>query len=505
MRRIRFLSAVIAVILLLSAAAPCAFALEAPEVSSARSYITGDAQTGRVLCDANAYTRSEPASLTKIMTVLLAVEAIEREEASLDDMVTVTASSHFDLTDDGTTAHINRGEIISLKDLLYCAMLVSANEACNIIAEHISGSVSEFVALMNARAEELGCSGTHFANTHGLPSKEHYTTARDLFIIACEAMSHELFAELCGTAKYTTARTNDAAPRELENSNALINKDSAYGSKYLYEGAKGIKTGHTDAAGYCLVSAAERNGTQLICVVLGASGGRNDSGERYFDSFGDTIKLYDWCFENFSNRSIVKKGYVVDTIEVAGAELELACAESVKALVPSDFDAATLITDVKLDEDKLAGDISSGDELGTVSFSDKDGNDYGTVTVVASKSVQQQEEAAPDTQQQGMSDEQKRIAVICGLIIAAVLILVVVSLVRSARLNRQQAKRAAHLKKQPQKKQPAHAKQPQKKQPAHVKQPQKKQPAHIKQPQKKAQTNRNSGGKKTTSGRKERR
>lgn len=491
MRRIRFLSAVAAVILLLSAAAPCAFALEAPEVSSARSYITGDAQTGRVLCDANAYTRSEPASLTKIMTVLLAVEAIEREEASLDDMVTVTASSHFDLTDDGTTAHINRGEVISLKDLLYCAMLVSANEACNIIAEHISGSVSEFVALMNARAEELGCSGTHFANTHGLPSKEHYTTARDLFIIAREAMSHELFAELCGTAKYTTARTNDAAPRELENSNALINKDSAYGSKYLYEGAKGIKTGHTDAAGYCLVSAAERNGTQLICVVLGASGGRNDSGERYFDSFGDTIKLYDWCFENFSNRSIVKKGYVVDTIEVAGAELELACAESVKALVPNDFDAATLITDVKLDEDKLAGDISSGDELGTVSFSDKDGNDYGTVTVVASKSVQQQEEAAPDTQQQGMSDEQKRIAVICGLIIAVVLILVVVSLVRSARLNRQQAKKAAHLKKQPQKKQPAH-----------VKQPQKKQPAHVKQPQKKAQTNRNSGGKKTTSGRK---
>ena len=487
MRKIRFLSAVVAVILLLSAAVPCAFALEAPEVSSARSYIIGDVETGRVLCDANAYTRSEPASLTKIMTVLLAVEAIEREEASLDDMVTVTASSHFDLTDDGTTAHINRGEVISLKDLLYCAMLVSANEACNIIAEHISGSVSEFVALMNARAEELGCSGTHFANTHGLPSKEHYTTARDLFIIAREAMSHELFAELCGTAKYTTARTNDAAPRELENSNALINKDSAYGSKYVYEGAKGIKTGHTEAAGYCLVSAAERNGTELICVVLGASGGRNDSGERYFDSFGDSIKLYDWCFENFSYRSIVKKGYVVDTIDVAGAELELASAESVKALVPNDFDAATLIADVKLDEDKLAGDISSGDELGTVSFSDKDGNDYGTVAVVAAKSVQQ-EEPAPEVQQ-GMSNQQKQIAVICGLIIVAAFILVVVSLVRSARMNRQQAKKAAHLKKRQQKRQPAHV----------------RQPAHMKQPQKKAQTNRNSGGKKTTSGRKGRR
>ena len=305
-------------------------------------------------------------------------------------------------------------------------------------------------------------------NTHGLPAKEHYTTARDLFIIAREAMSHELFAELCGTAKYTTARTNDAAPRELENSNALINKDSAYGDKYLYEGAKGIKTGHTEAAGYCLVSAAERNGMQLICVVLGASGGKNDSGERYFDSFGDTIKLYDWCFENFSHRSIVKKGYVVDTIEVAGAEVELACAEPVKALVPNDFDAAALIKEVKLDEDKLAGDISSGDELGTVSFSDKDGNDYGTVALLASKSVQQQEESAPDAQQ-GMSDEQKRIAVICGLIIVAVLILVVVSLVRSARMKRQQAKKAAHLKKQP---------------------------------QKKAQTKKNSGGKKTTSGQK---
>lgn len=455
MRKYRFLSALIAVILLLVSAAPCSYALEAPSVSSARSFIIGDAESGRVLLDANAYTRSEPASLTKIMTVLLAVEAIERGDAALDDMVTASESSHFDLTDDGSTAHINSGERISLKDLLYCAMLVSANEACNIIAEHISGSAEKFVGLMNARAQELGCSGTHFANTHGLPSKEHYTTARDLFLIAREALSHQLFAEICGTAEYTVGSTNYHGARELENSNALINEDSVYGKKYLYEGAEGIKTGHTEAAGYCLASAAERNGLELICIVLGASGGKNDSGEKCYDSFEDTAALLDWGFENFSYRSIVEEGYIAGTVEYRGEKLQLACTEPLRALAPNDFGAETLKKDIRIDEAKLTGEIKAGDELGTVSFTDEDGNDYGTVRLAAADSAQSPE---AEEGRNGLTREQIILVVICVLILLAAGVIVTVSLVRGAGRN----KRKKHAQQRKRDVKPAVGKQPKK-------------------------------------------
>ena len=256
MKKLRYTAAVMCLSLLLGVIAPRALAAEAPELSSAKSALIGDMSSGRILYSAGAYTRSEPASITKMMTLLLAAEAAEAGEVSLEDMVTASKNCRFDLTDDSSTAHINAGETMSLKDLMYCAALVSANEACNIIAEHVSGSVEKFIERMNSRAEELGCSGTHFANTHGLPDKDQYTTARDLFVIACEAMRHPVFAEVVGTASYTVPATNIKDERRLSSSNALINKNSVYTDQYLYEGAVGIKTGHTDAAGYCLVGGA---------------------------------------------------------------------------------------------------------------------------------------------------------------------------------------------------------------------------------------------------------
>ena len=341
MMKLRITALTLCLSLVLGMALPCALAEDdgAPKLKSAQCALLGDMGSGRILFNIDAYSRREPASLTKIMTLLLAVEAIEAGTASPDDMVTASAACKTGLEHDSSTAYIDRGETMSLRDLLYCAALASANEACNIIAEHISGSISAFVERMNTRAAELGCSGTHFANTHGMPDDNHYTTARDIFLIACEGMRHQLFAQLVGCREYTTSATNDSPARVLESSNALITPDSPYSDKYVYPGAVGIKTGYTEKAGYCLVSAVQRDGVNVIAVVLGADG---DAAAKEFDSFADTVTLLDWCFENYSYRSIVERGYpaAAQPIEKDGrrGELTLVCAQEINALAEKALD-----------------------------------------------------------------------------------------------------------------------------------------------------------------------
>ncbi len=444
MKKLRFLSLIMTVCLLLTAVSPCAFALEKPQIKSARSVLVGDMESGRILLAENAYTRSEPASITKMMTILLAVEAIERGDASLDDMVTASTTCNADLTEDSSTSNIYPGEVMSLKDLLYCAALASANEACNIIAEHIAGSVSAFVDKMNERAEELGCSGTHFANTHGLPNPDHCTTARDLFLIACEAMHHELFAELCSTASYTTSATNNANERSLSNSNALINSKSVYGDHYVYEGAKGIKTGHTDAAGFCLVSAAERDGIQLIAVVLGASG---DTEKReYFDNFEDSITLLDWVFDNFSYRTLVSVEDIVGTQPVLDGErqgkVNLSPTEAISALVPEDINVYQLKKDIKLYNDSIS-EVKEGDELGELTLSDADGNIFGTVKLVAAGDIVYGESGgAEDVQPTGLSDMQKTAIIIVCAILLVIVAIVALAVVRRRRYVKARRRKA---------------------------------------------------------------
>ena len=207
MKKIKLLPIILILTLLVSALGLPALALEQPEINSPRAVLM-DAASGRVFYEKDADSQAYPASLTKVMTVLVAVEAIERGEFSLTDSVTASERCLEGMVDDGSTAGIVPGETMPLQDLLYCALLASANEACNVIAEYVSGSVEAFVEQMNALAAKLGCSGTHFANTHGLPDDDHYTTARDMAVIYREAISHELFAEISGSVGYTVAATN---------------------------------------------------------------------------------------------------------------------------------------------------------------------------------------------------------------------------------------------------------------------------------------------------------
>ena len=436
MKKLRITALALCLSIALCAVSPCALAEDegSPKLSSAQSALIGDMASVRILYNVDAYSRRSPASLTKIMTLLLAVEAVEAGTVSLDDMVTASSECKTGLGNDSSTAYIDRGETMSMKDLLYCAALASANEACNIIAEHVAGSISAFVERMNARAAGLGCSGTHFVNTHGMPDSEHYTTAHDLFLIAREGMRHALFAQLVGTREYKTSATNDSEPRSLESSNALINSDSPYSDKYFYTGAVGIKTGYTETAGYCLVSAVQRKNATVITVVLGADGGSGS-----YDNFADSIALLDWCFENYSYRSIVEKGFAAASqplsVDGKSGRVTLVCARGINALAANTLDVSALEKTVTLNAETLDAVPAEGTELGTVSFSDPaDGTIYGTVALVAAGDAQFDEPEPQQTSPQELRQEQKLATVIvCALAVFLLLVFILLLVRRNRR------------------------------------------------------------------------
>ena len=208
-----------------------------------------EATTRRVVMEKDADKRMPMASTTKIMTALVAVES-----GDLDRMVSVPDSA---VGTEGSSMYLKRGEKLTLRDLLYGLMLTSGNDAAVTIACAVSGSVSAFAARMNQRAKQLGCENTNFVNPNGLQNADHYTTARDLAVIACCAMQNETFRQIVAT-DYHVAESG-FSPRTLKNKNRLL---------WEYEGGTGIKTGYTVTAGKCLVFSACRDGLQLVGVVL---------------------------------------------------------------------------------------------------------------------------------------------------------------------------------------------------------------------------------------------
>lgn len=391
MKKIRTIPLILIVCLLFGVLAPCASALDEPSLHSAKAVVLADLESGRLLYSKNADEQRSPASLTKIMTVLLAVEALERGEATLEEKVTAQADCLEGLNTDSSTSGIQPGEIMSYQDLLYCAMVHSANEACNVLAHRVSGSVPAFVAKMNERAAELGCTNTHFADPNGLSNENHYTTAYEMYLITREAIRHPLFAEICNTRGYDMPATNLSQARSFANSNALISADSEYGSGYLYPAAAGVKTGFTQRAGYCLVSTAEKDGVRLLAVVMGCDGWLNAGLDEY-ENFSDTISLYNWAFDNFSYRTAVTSTSVVTRVPVelaaeAEAGVNLRAQNDVTLLLPKDVDLGSMELVPTIFEDMLVAPIEAGTVLGRAEIM-IDGVDYGRVNLVNAVQVE---------------------------------------------------------------------------------------------------------------------
>ena len=272
MKTKRIFSLFFALILSLSLFTPVCATGDEPQLPEdpnilAKAALLVDYNTGDVAYAKNEHEELYPASLTKIMTALLVLEAIEDGQLAMEQQLTASPTALEGLAADGSNAGIKVGEILSVRDLMYCMLVVSANEACDILAEAVSGSVSAFVDQMNAKAQELGCVNTHFMNPNGQHDPQHYSSAWDLYLITRAAMEHEDFMVICDTANVKIPATNMSEERNYWTTNHLLSSWRVIG--YRNTEAHGIKTGSTSAAGHCLVSSAARGSLHFVSVILG--------------------------------------------------------------------------------------------------------------------------------------------------------------------------------------------------------------------------------------------
>lgn len=239
---------------------------------SAGQAILIDGDTGKVLYEKCADEKSYPASTTKIMTALITLEILRKNDSPIDQLIEVPASAQ---GIEGSSVYLKAGEKISIEDLLYGLMLVSGNDAAVALAEIIGGNEEHFVDMMNEKAKMLGCSNTHFANPNGLFDENHYTTARDMAIISREAMKDPVFRKIVGTEERKADRSGSDYIT-FHNKNKTV---------FEYDGGTGIKIGYTTDSGRTLVASSKRGGKTMICVVMSAP-----------DWFNDAYRLMDYGY-----------------------------------------------------------------------------------------------------------------------------------------------------------------------------------------------------------------
>ena len=261
---------------------------EGPEVGSV-SAIVMEANTGAILYEKNVHEKLYPASITKILTGLIAIE-----NNSLSETVTFSKDAVYKI--EGTHIARDVDEKMTLEETLYAVLLGSANECAYATAEHVGGTYDNFVKLMNERAKEIGCVDSNFTNPHGLPDPNHVTSAYDMALISREAIMNETFRLIVGTSRYTIPPTNKHTMETyIVNHHEMLNYYKT--GKYIYDSCIGGKTGFTDAALNTLVTYAERDGMTLICVVMRAGNGVQ---------YTDTTSLFNYCFDNFQVQNISK-------------------------------------------------------------------------------------------------------------------------------------------------------------------------------------------------------
>ena len=392
MKAKRFLSVFLLFVLLVSLTATPFAAAEEPTLPEdpdiqAKAALLVDANTGAIVYAKNEHQELYPASLTKIMTALLVVEAIDKGQLSLDQEVTAPSTIE-SLDTDGSTANIKPGEIMTVEQLLYCMLVVSANEACVILAEAVSGSVDAFVDQMNEKAQALGCENTHFVNPTGLHDSQHYTSAWDLYLITKEALTHKDFVRISDTGDITLPATNLHEARALHSTNYLISVWRSRG--YINKNAHGIKTGSTSEAGHCLVSSAAKGSLSFISVVLGCDRLTLEGGEIRTMSFYETNRLFQWGFDNFSYKTILTADEYPKEVAVSLSKIDHVTvhpARDVEILMPNDLEPEDLERTITLNSDPVEAPITTGDKLGTIQLSYQ-GTVYATEDLLALNDVE---------------------------------------------------------------------------------------------------------------------
>lgn len=354
------------------------------------SVLLVNTDTGVTIFEKGADDKRYPASTTKVMTALLALELCP----DVGTMITVPDEVMEDLEGtDSSRSGLKSRERISLLDLLYCLLLPSGNDAALTIAyEFGDGDPDNFVRLMNERAQELGCKNTHFANPHGLHDDDHYTTARDLAKICTKAMELPVFSTIVSTRLHYIEETNKNAKRYVLNTNYLL--DVNYSTTYYYTYCKGIKTGRTNKAGNCFCAYATRNGYNFICICLNAPlYDQYGKKLKYNYSFIDAKELFDWAFTTLTLKEVLAADEVIAEVPVDLAwnrdALSLLPEESFKTLLPNAVTSTSVYRQVNIPE-SIEAPITKGDVIGTVTLVYAY-EEIGTINLVASESVERSE------------------------------------------------------------------------------------------------------------------
>lgn len=344
-----------------------------------------ETSTGKVIYEKDGYTKAYPASTTKIMTAILTLE-----HCKLTDIATVSHEAIFTVPVGYSHAYLQEGEELTIEQLLHVLLIPSANDAANVLAEHIAGSISSFTTMMNTKALELGCTGTNFVNTNGIHNTNHYSTAYDLALMGKYAMQNETFRKIVSTTKYTLPATNKypEATRFFKQTNALIVPDDRDRvDNYYYPYTTGIKTGYTDPAGNCIVASAKKDDVEYIVVILGAQNTENGLSARYLDC----KKLFDYAFDNYKTYTINEKNSVLKQVKVSNASLstknlDLIVQDEIKLVLKKNTNISDITPTVEISSD-LVAPIPANSIIGTITYN-IDGNTY-TSNLLASKDVKE--------------------------------------------------------------------------------------------------------------------
>ena len=415
--------------LVLAAVLCCTPVLAAPAPThhvEAKAAILYELNTDTILLEQDADMKLFPASTTKLMTALVALEY-----GNPEDVVTVTNEAIDGLYEQGSASYLLNGEQIAFMDLMRYLLIGSGNDAANALAIHISGSIEGFVELMNNTAKELGLTNTNFTNPTGLHNEEHYTTARDLLIVTKEAMKNDIIAQLVAEDEVVLPITNKHDRTTTKYStNYLLSKKAT--GEYYYEGAIGIKTGTTTPAGLCLVAGCVKGDYTYYSVVLGCEKVEGTSMQ-----FAETIKLFNWGAASYSQQVMLSSSEPITTVPVRLADEKDAVvvrpAEGITAMLPNTYETTDLDMEYTLAEDVTAP-VAAGDVLGelTVRYEDKE---YKLDLI-----------AAEDVERSTMLYVLDRVTAFFTsttfkIIVASIVALIVILVVYAVLINRKRAKR----------------------------------------------------------------
>ena len=332
-----------------------------------------DVGSKQILYEHNAHEKLYPASVTKIMTMLLAMEALEAGKVALTDMIPISekAAAH-----GGSQIFLSPGDRVSFEDLMIGIGVGSANDGAWAMAEYLAGSAEAFVEQMNAKAKALGMKNTNFVNPHGLHDENHYTTAYDIALMSLELMRYPKIHEWLSIwmdEEFLKGKIKKEDGVFLSNSNNLVR---------FYEGADGLKTGFTDQAGNCISATAKRGDTRLLAVIMKAPGRPA--------LFAEARQLLDWGFANFQSIPIVKKGEVLGKVAVDKGkmtEVNVLAADDLALLVPKGA-GQDLTEEINLAE-RLPAPLSTGQNIGSLVVKGKNGEELGSVALVPAADVEQ--------------------------------------------------------------------------------------------------------------------